>query len=114
VAYRRAPYSGGRGMGDAPCPSIEQLQGIVDINDPCQSAALPISVPGPCFSGSAVVPCPVAGQTTNLLPSALGPYSGAGADPLSQLSSFVAQNPAIAWGVGIFAGLLLLSSMGRR
>jgi hypothetical protein len=112
VAYRKAPSSGARGMGDAPFPCAQD-----DLA--CQSAflnaSLPISVPGPCYgAGGSIVACPVAGQTTNLLPSALGPYGGVGTDPLSQLSALFSQNPAIAWGLGIFAGLMLLSSMGRR
>ena len=29
------------GIGDATCPSAEQLAGIVDINDPCQFPSVP-------------------------------------------------------------------------
>lgn len=30
----------------APCPSLEQLQGIVDLNDPCQAANAGLTPPG--------------------------------------------------------------------
>lgn len=40
------PLHVGLGMlGDAPCPSVEQLLGITDISDPCQGANLPIATP---------------------------------------------------------------------
>lgn len=29
-----------------PCPSLEQLQGIVDLNDPCQAANAGLTPPG--------------------------------------------------------------------
>jgi hypothetical protein len=38
----------GRGLGAAPCPSLQQLQGIVDPNDPCQS----FSPTGDTFGGN--------------------------------------------------------------
>lgn len=32
-----------RGMGDAPCPSMQQLTGVVDPADPCQRSAFPLT-----------------------------------------------------------------------
>lgn len=40
---RRAMSARGMGVG-APCPSLQQLQGIVDPTDPCQSASAPPTV----------------------------------------------------------------------
>lgn len=31
-------YIGDTTIQSAPCPSLEQIQGIVDLNDPCQAA----------------------------------------------------------------------------
>lgn len=45
---------GFRGLGTADCPSLEQLQGIVDIGDPCQAAALPIETPAGVAATTAV------------------------------------------------------------
>jgi hypothetical protein len=42
-----------RGVGDTPtCPSLEQLMGQVDINDPCQAAGLSLPIPG----GTPIIP----------------------------------------------------------
>ena len=58
-----------RGMGQANCPSLEQLFGITDPNDPCQAGAslstteqiqaLPVASPGGLSTAQIVVP-PVA------------------------------------------------------
>lgn len=119
MAYRRAPMMGGRGMGDATCPSLQQLQGITDVNDPCQGYQnLPVSNPGLCYGPSgSTVPCPAAGQVTNLLPSALGPYTAPAASSslssvLSQIQAFVVQNPLVVGGLAI--GLVLVSMVGGR
>jgi len=100
-----------RGLGDAQCPSLEQLQGIVDINDPCQS-------PPVVSQAGSIVPTPygmsvpiVAGTSWNpawlssILSSAVGPGPGVSSSP--------------PWGLilGVGGGLVLLSavfSRGRR
>lgn len=38
-----------------PCPSLEQLQGIVDLNDPCQAANAGLTPPGEVV-GEEIVP----------------------------------------------------------
>jgi len=52
-----------QGLGDAPCPSTEQLLGISDPNDPCQfaSAGLPAATPA--------LDATVFGSLTNLAPT---------------------------------------------
>ena len=115
MAYRR---SNGRGMGDANCPSLNQLMGISDPTDPCQGYQdLPLSNPGLCFDKSgAVTPCPAAGQVTNLLPSALGPYTAPSSSSVSgvfsQIQSFISQNPLMTAGLAV--GVVLLFSLGGR
>ena len=39
-------YVGDTTVQTAPCPSLEQLQGIVDLNDPCQAANAGLTPPG--------------------------------------------------------------------
>ena len=39
-------YIGDTTVQTAPCPSLEQLQGIVDLNDPCQAAQAGLTPPG--------------------------------------------------------------------
>lgn len=39
-------YIGDSTVQTAPCPSLEQLQGIVDLNDPCQAANAGLTPPG--------------------------------------------------------------------
>jgi len=39
-------YIGDTTVQTAPCPSLEQLQGIVDPNDPCQAANAGLTPPG--------------------------------------------------------------------
>jgi hypothetical protein len=55
-----------RGMGEANCPSLEQLQGISDSSDPCQNpiAALPIALATqlPVMSIPQQTPAPVVGS----------------------------------------------------
>lgn len=39
-------YIGDMTVQTMPCPSLEQLQGIVDLNDPCQAANAGLTPPG--------------------------------------------------------------------
>ena len=39
--FSRGGGGSGGGIGDATCPSLEQLQGVVDPNDPCQGLSVP-------------------------------------------------------------------------
>lgn len=39
-------YIGDTTVQTAPCPSLEQMQGIVDLNDPCQAANAGLTPPG--------------------------------------------------------------------
>ena len=54
--------SGLRGMGQVnPCPSLEQMAGIVDPSDPCQAA----NTSGQAIPGT-IVPTASAGITANM------------------------------------------------
>jgi len=112
-------------MGDTAtptdCPSLEQLMGITDINDPCQASVLPaVSNPGYCYGPTGtLVACPASGQTTNLLPSALGPYTAPSTSPLSGISTalssigtWIQANPALAAGIAV--GVFFVLSAGKR
>ena len=62
------------GIGDATCPSAEQLAGIVDINDPCQFPSVPgtattqeiVAVSPTVSVASAALSCP-AGSTCTII-----------------------------------------------
>lgn len=81
-----------RGMGDAQCPSLEQLQGITDSNDPCQNpiAGLPIST------------VPLLSNVT--LPSVLPTP-----DPVTNF--LTTYKTPLMIGGGLFAGILLLKAL---
>jgi hypothetical protein len=109
-----------KGMGQAGCPSIEQLMGITDPSDPCQSGGTVasgspcpsldqlmgvVNPNDPCQSGSAVTTAAKQASTT--------PY----APPVSatSLTSWIQANQTtvLMIGAGLF-GLALVSGMGRR
>lgn len=85
-------------MGDANCPSDEQLQGIVDINDPCQ-AQLPL--PG---STTANNPALLPQVSTTPTPQSC---------PAGSTCTFITgvPNTAVYTLVGIIASFMLLSAM---
>lgn len=39
-------HIGDTAVATAPCPSLEQLMGVVDLNDPCQAANAGLTPPG--------------------------------------------------------------------
>lgn len=84
--------SGTYGLGDAVCPSLDQLMGVVDINDPCQAA----NASGNPISGST-------DTTTNVLTQATGTA------PVLGVSS-------TAWMVmgGVLLGLVFIGGGRRR
>lgn len=90
-----------RGMGQAECPSLEQLQGIADENDPCQNpiAALPVAT------------VPPLSLTTSLTAAArtLGAVTPQSLDPLSGFLNTY-KTPLMIGG-GLLAGLLLLKAL---
>lgn len=98
-----------RGMGQAPCPSMQQLQGIADINDPCQNPSSgPMIPPGQ----TAAVSQPQWSSIVSNLFSAPGVPSSAGGvtTPGINLPSWV-----MPVGVGLTALVVLnLFSGGRR
>ena len=57
LSLRESP-SGFRGMGQANCPSTEQLQGVVDMNDPCQNPVAGLPVGGLSPSDTAILGIP--------------------------------------------------------
>jgi hypothetical protein len=96
-----------RGMGQAPCPSMQQLQGIADINDPCQNpSAGPMLPPG---TTAAVTQPQWSSIVSNLFTPPGVPSSAGGTTPVS------AGIPgwAIAAGVGLLA-IVLIGGGGRR
>jgi hypothetical protein len=86
-----------RGMGAANCPSLEQLQGIVDLSDPCQQE---ISA-----SGDTVVPPLTAAQ------------AAASSESIAQMTlapTFLGVPMPYAVLGGVVLLLLLMPSGGRR
>jgi hypothetical protein len=86
-----------RGFGAANCPSLQQLQGVVDLSDPCQQS---ISA-----SGDTVVPPLTAAQAAasaeNIASMTLGP-------------TFLGIPLPYALLGGVVLALVLLPSGGRR
>lgn len=109
-------------MGDASgatCPSFEQLTGVVDVSDPCQSGGpVAISNPGTCYNTfGSTVPCPASGQTMTTTPAGTGPFAAPGAasslsSMFSQFQIWVEANPLMAGGIA--AGVFLLFALGGR
>lgn len=76
VARRTRLRRGVSGLGAAPCPSLEQLQGVDDPNDPCQSplASLPFLTPAQAAaSGSIWNPSVIPVSVSGSMPSWVGP-----------------------------------------
>ncbi len=87
-------------MGDASCPSVEQLAGITDCSDPCQAPY------GNCAASVPGIPALPVGQanTSLMYPTALLPSGGA-----SQAN----YTPLILAGVAAVVGLMLIGAMSR-
>lgn len=90
----------GWGLGDANCPSLAQLMGVVDANDPCQQQSqIPSESPYP------VVMTTSSGDNPQLAP----------ASAVAGLQSWLKTNPAAMLGLG--AALLVVvggALMGGR
>jgi hypothetical protein len=92
-----------KGMGQANCPSLEQLMGITDPSDPCQSG-------GAATSAQAVMtgPTPTASE--------ISPYATVtGSLSSNSLSTWFQANQTtvLMIGGGLFV-LALISGMGKR
>lgn len=93
-----------KGLGQAICPSLEQLQGITDLSDPCQQTGTSFSASGveTCYNNATgvTIPCPLAGTTQTGPPSANGPF---GMPAITNLN----------WGVlaAVLGGLVLLAAV---
>jgi hypothetical protein len=114
MAYRRAdtwlPTARQMGLGQT-CPSMEQLMGITDVNDPCQnpSAAAGIGPVAPNVGGSftcfnsqtgTYYGCNTSGVETSVSPSGIGPN---GAPPLNVSTFNWGLLAAVVVGVVVFA-----------
>ena len=92
-----------RGIGQAaPCPSLEQLQGIIDPNDPCQQAGAMTAAGTP----SAVTISP-----TGIL--SIGPSGGAPPATPSSIGALIQSNPLLFIG-GALIAVMVIASMGKR
>lgn len=104
-----------RGVGQAPCPSLEQLAGVVDLADPCQAALaggqIPTETTVPVVSG----PVPAAAAPGGVCFSSSFPWVG-------QNQADGTCKPALAvpspWGtiltVGVGGLLIYQLIRGRR
>lgn len=108
---QRAPrFTLPRGLGDAQCPSVEQLQGITDPNDPCQNpiASLPVSTISlpPNLTASGIL-------TADIKPYLPGtPGYAALNTPLAQFTEFLAQyKTPLMIGGGLLGALLLVKAL---
>ena len=94
------------GLGDANCPSMQQLAGISDPNDPCQGFPIPGSSPlvpdvSVCYPTSFVGPLPAGGSYCSTPP---------GASSSSSPSTIIAGVPdrAVYTIGGLLAAFILL------
>jgi len=90
-----------QGLGQAAtCPSLEQLMGIVDPTDPCQSGTA--SSAYNCYNTTtgAVTACPVSGTAVGGTPASAGPF---GTMTVGNLN----------WGVlaAVLVGLVVVAGM---
>lgn len=110
--YVHTGYRRRRGIGAATCPSMQQLQGITDPTDPCQSMAS--ETPYPVTSGgtpSAIPVCPIGVRVSSTCTCPPG-YA---LDPTSLMcaaASGTFSTPVLI-GLGVLAGFLVLRSFSR-
>ena len=113
LSLRESPYGFGRGMGQANCPSTEQLMGITDCSDPCQAPY------GGCAASQPGIPAlPVSAVGAGANPLDIG---NTGIPLLPTLSS---SNSLSAWlqanqnivliGGGLLFGIALLKGLTHR
>lgn len=89
-----------RGVGQVnPCPSLEQLMGILDSNDPCQSAAM---------TGGSVSISP--SGMISVVPGTTAPATTAST---SSIGTWISQNPMLAIG-GLIVVAFVISGIGRK
>lgn len=115
--YRRPlPMRPYRGMGQA-CPSLAQLTGTLDPNDPCQALNAPtdFSNPSAVINPGGLVP---GGDTyAGAAPITVAQWQAAVASgntppttPASSLASWISQNQTtILIGLAVVAGLMLVT-----
>lgn len=114
LSLKESPWGFGakRGMADvANCPSMEQMLGITDPNDPCQAAnVLPLSsatVSGQPTSPSTLLPS-VQTLEQGLTPSQIA-AAGGGA-PTTSLATWFSQNQTVVLAVG---GILFVLALAK-
>lgn len=103
-----------RGMGDAPCPSLSQLQGIVDPSDPCQQfSPSGDTVVFPTGTSSAIpAPTCMPGDSLSQLPS--GQWQCSSPAGGLNLGAWLSANPMAIVGLGLAIMVLLLPVAGGR
>ena len=92
--------SGGSTVSAATCPSMDQLMGIVDPSDPCQSIALAASTCMPVGSTGPLAP----GQSY-CSPSTASLALGGGGTPVVSTNTYIA--------IAAIAGIFLLIGVSR-
>lgn len=92
----------GWGLGDANCPSVEQLMGITDPDDPCQQLTPQLVGSGPLAPGQTYAP----GYLPSGLPVSSTTTTPSGASASAGLMSWLQTNPAAMLGLG--AALLVV------
>jgi hypothetical protein len=93
------------GLGTSPCPSDEQLAGIVDPTDPCQAAA----ISGAPVPGTGVTPFPA---STGTMPPGYTPPTGC---PAGSTCTYIAGVPDMAiYAIGGILIAFMLIGGGRR
>jgi len=98
-----------RGMGQADCPSLEQLAGITDCGDPCQAAS-----PGcGANTGGAYTTIPTPAGDFQLVGSSLFSPSGTIVSGAPGASAMSAMNwtPWVIGGAALLLGLALLKGL---
>lgn len=102
-----------QGFGDTDsCPSLEQLAGIVDLTDPCQSGSA-IAQSASCYPATFVGPLPPGASYCS---QPLGLPAPAAGCPAGSTCTYIAgvPNSAIYTLAAVLAGLFVISSLGHR
>ena len=104
-------------LGDAttgaPCPSVQQMMGVVDPNDPCQAA---VAGPPPCMptgSQGPLAPGQVWCDTGTGVPPEVAYSPGGGVTPPAQAQAQggISKNTLL---IGAGAVILIMALMGGR
>ena len=105
------------------CPSLQQLMGITDSSDPCQSTSTDFTNPNAIIAPGTVVPggdtyagsAPITVAQWQAAIASGGGVPTTSANPFASIGTWIQQNQTMVLaGLGVAAVGLFLTSRGRR